>query len=41
VSPAAQTRRGHLALVAAPAGPLRAVPEVAGPPLPGGLRRGS
>jgi hypothetical protein len=41
VSTASRTRRGHLALVVAPGGPLRAVRERAGPPLPAGLRTGS
>ena len=41
VSDARQTGRGHLALVAAPHGPLTAAAESTGPPAPLGLRTGN
>jgi 4-amino-4-deoxy-L-arabinose transferase-like glycosyltransferase len=41
VSDARQPRRGHLALVRAPAGPLRRADEAPGPPAPSGLRTDS
>lgn len=41
VSDARQPKRGRLALVEGVAGPLRPVPESAGPPAPPGLRTGS